>query len=321
MDTQDSDTQRLRDINRQLLKLYVQSDQESLTVDQEREIQLKIQSLEAELGQLVPPLIQDEKLSQYIMILENTARTVQLYRQSLYDLPNKSTSQLSPDEIRQKNIMLNKFQSSEKKMRAYRQKLSVMGLQSFELDDIILRGYREQNQSVLQSLLRNLEQAIKVYLLEYYDKYGQLPDDMLTILSSWFYSESRSSLTYTQLKVSDSYQICLQKGIPVDDIEQTIQTVVFWDKSVKSQQLTILESKLKTEVDDSQDRSQQVELWIQEYAAQQDLSPQQVEIVILVKELLMHGIQQTELDRVLKKPLSETRNDFLSLLKKRFRGT
>ncbi len=319
MDMQDSDTQRLRNINQQLLNLYVQSDQESLTVDEEREIQSQIQSLEAELSQLSLAPIQDEKLSQYIMILENTARTVQLYRQALHNLPNKSTSQLSPDEIRQKNITLNKFQSSEKKMRTYRQKLSDMGLQAFELDDIILRGYREQNQRVLQSLLSNLEQIIKVYLLEYYDKYGPLPDDMFATLSSWLYSESRSSLTYTQLKVSDLYQTCVQKGIPAETIAETIQTIIFWDMSVERQQLAVLESKLKIEVDDSQDRSQQVELWIQEYDEQKDLSPQQIEIVILVKELLMHGIPQTELDRVLKKPLPETRNDFLSSLKKRFR--
>jgi len=300
---QDSDSARLRGINSELMTLYRRLQDEALDPAKEQLIRSQIVDLESEREALPTRILQDSKIQQYATILKSAASSLQLHRQSLQSFDGIPKSQQSPDEIRQKNILLNKLKTVEKKIDTYRQKLLEVGLLPYEIDDVILEGYREQHQRGLQKILRSLEVTLLEYLLDYYDQHTRLPDDLKEMIATWQQPDTRSRLNSTELQVLQVYENCLQHGIPLADIENVIRSVISWSDTQKQDNLNLLRSKLRAELPAAmpvEDIKTQVSNWIQRYVTQESLSPRQVEIVILIQKLRMYGISHKQLDSIYK---------------------
>lgn len=191
-----------------------------------------------------------------------------------------------------------------------------MGLSLYDLDDIVLEGYREQNQKLSQKLLKSLELTISDYLEEYYQTNGNLPEDVMTLIQSW---NNRDELTYSQLRILDRKLECLQKGIPLVDIVQRIQSVARWDADKKEHQLRILKSKLKQEkliLSEDVDLLVVVGEWAQQIESGKRLNPNQTSIVMLINEMQMYGVSQDKIEAVLESSSAKS-NGFISGFKNR----
>ena len=310
------DTQRLSEINSQLLKLYLQLNQ-----NPSDEVRSEITKLEMKKDGLSDSVLYDVKTQQYVTILRSAASSLQLQRQTLHDFAHKPISQLRPDEVRQKNIAFNKLKSIEKKIESYHKKLTEMGLKSVEVDAILLEGYREQSERFLQNSLRVLESTIKDYLIEFYQDNNQLPENLLESIESWETTHNRQELTYSQLRILDIKSQCLLKGISQSEILSSIQSVSSWNEEKKEHQLQTLKIKLQQEIESSNmqvDITDLVDEWIQRYSTDKRLEPQQVAIVNLIQELQIYGVLQHEISRVLQSVSPQNRG-VLSLLTNRFR--
>jgi hypothetical protein len=280
----DSDTQKLQKINSQLLDLYLKLSQSPLKVDEEQSIRATIISLETGKKDIPISLLVDDKIQQYVIILRSAANSLQLHRQIEHQFADQKDEKLSPDETRQRNINLNKRKSIEKKIDTYRQKLSDMGLRQFELDDIVLEGYREQNLRLSEKLLRSFELTITDYLEELYQNNEVLPKDFFALIQSWEYSLDRTELGYNQLRILELKSACLRKGIPFSDIEKSVQTVTQWDDKKKQSQLRILTAKLQQEIvvlGEDVNIMDEVNEWIQHHQIGKRLKPNQSNIVSL----------------------------------------
>jgi len=312
-----SDSQRLKEINTHLIQLYLRLEQLD---NQEEAVWKEINRLESEKEQLPHTMVYSDRAQQYVVILRSAASSLQLQRYSLQVLINKPNELLSPDEIRQKNILLNKFKTSEKKIETYRQKLADMGLLPFEIDDIVLEGYREQNQRFLQRLLSSLESTIKDYLDGYYHEHGTIPTDFLHFMTSWEVAENRKSLTSTQLRILELKNDCLRKGVPSVDVTGAIRSVTQWDEDKKQSQLNLLASQLEQEfktLDAQSDKVDVVNTWMKSYDAGKRLTPSQTKIVTLIKDLQMYGVSQQKIDFILSPSTQD--NSLLKSFKNRFR--
>lgn len=316
-----SDTQRLREINSQLIKLYLRLHQLPVDDSEESRVRFEIMKFETKKDRLPKPLLYDDKIQQYVIILRSAASSLQLQRQTKNQFSDNAKSQLSPDEIRQKNIRLNKLNGIEKKIESYRQKLSDMGLRPFELDDIVLEGYREQNQRLSQKLLRSLELTILDYLEEIYQDKGNLPEDLLGSIQSWENDETRAELTYNQLRVLDAKTQCIQMGIQYVDIVMSIESVARWDNEKKQHQLHVLKSKLLQEIDildGAVNVMVEVNEWAKQHEAGKRLKPNQVSIVTLINQMQMYGISQDKIEAMLNSLLPKS-NGLFSSFKNRLR--
>jgi hypothetical protein len=317
----ESGTQQLRAINSQLIELYLRLYQLSTDENAEQSIRSKIVDLETDKDRLPNAVLHNDKFQQYIIILRSAASSLQLQRQTEYQFLDRKKSELSPDEIRQKNIRLNKRNSIEKKIKTYRQKLSDMGLSPFDLDDIVLEGYREQNQRLSQKLLKSLELTISDYFEEYYQNNGNLPVEFYSLIQSWENADNRDELTYNQLRILDAKAQCMQKGIPYFDVVMRIESVSQWNDDKKERQLRVLKSKLKQEkliVSKDVNLLALVKEWTQQVESGKRLKPNQVSIVMLINEMQMYGVSQDKIEAVLESR-SPKSNGFLSVFTNRFR--
>lgn len=313
-----SETQRLQAINTQLIELYLRLEDAD---NEEKQIRSEIQQLEAERDSLPHTTVYSHRAQQYVTILRSTASSVQLHRQSLQQFSGKPNDKLQPDEIRQKNILLNKLRISEKKVATYSEKLEDVGLLPFEIDDIILEGYREQNQRHLQQMLGSLEAAIEPYLHEYFDEHGNLPDNFLDLIESWDNLDNRRLLASSPLRILQLKTECLSKGIPLQDINNAILSVTRWDDAKKRAQLQLLKTKLQQEalqLKSNEDMATKVREWITADIQNQRLTPNQKAIVKLMMDLRIHGVAQEQIEAMFG---SHELDDggFLSSLKNRFR--
>jgi len=318
---QESDSQRLRAINTELIELYVRLHSEQLSKPQEQVVRSQIVDLEAERTTLPSKILYDNKVQQYVTILQSAASSLQLQRQSLYEFDGIPTSKLSPDQIRQHNILLNKIKSIEKKIETYRQKLSELGVLPFEIDDIILQGYRERHQRGLQKVLRSFEATLDEYLLDYYIQYDELPDDLFAMLTTWEHAEKRSHLTSIELQILQKRDECLQKGIPDADIHNVIKAKMTLSDAQQQDDLRQLQATLQmalSDLDVRADGRSVVENWITQYQQDKQLAPRQVEVVRLVIKLRMYGVSEKVINRLLM-PDSKQDNGFFLSLKNRFR--
>jgi|GEM_PF-1982055 len=317
----ESDTQRLQKINSQLIDLYLRLNEPSLTLDEEQSVLSSIYTLETEKNELPNNLLLDNKIQQYVIILRSAASTLQLQRQTEHQFSDDMDLKPAPDAIRQRNINFNKRQSIEKKIETYRQKLSEMGLRTFELDNIVLEGYREQNQRFSQKILKSLELAIADYLEEHYQNVGHLPEDVFALIQSWGDPKKRDELTYSQLRVLELKENCLRKGIPLVEIEQRIRANTQWDEQKKQAQLRSLKSKVQQEVailEADVNIMTEIKAWTQLSQVGTHLKPTQANILLLINEMKMHGVQQDAIDAVLKS-FSPNNEGFFASIKSRLR--
>lgn len=317
----ESDTQRLQQINSQLIDMYLKLNESSLTVADEQSLRSTIISLETEKKDLPHSLLFDDKIQQYVIILRSAASSLQRHRQIENQYSNEPSVKLIPDDIRQRNINLNKRRSIEKKIETYRQKLTDMGLRLYEIDDIVLEGYREQNQRFSQKLLNSLEIAISDYLEEFYQNVGYLPENIFAEILSWQEAKKRDELIYSQLRVVELTNDCLRKGIPLAEIEHTIRSITQWDEQKKQAQLDIVTSKLQQELTTLNDGitiMTAVKTWMQQHEADQRLTPNQVSIVMLINQMKMYGVSQDAIDTILKS-FSPSNGGLFASIKNRFR--
>lgn len=299
----ESDTQRLREINSELLDLYLKLNQDTLEPDEEQSVRVAIFKLEAEKNDLPNELLLDNKVQQYVTILRSAASSLQLQRQTEHQYAEKMSKSPAPDEIRQRNINLNKRKTIEKKIETYRQKLLDLGLQPFEIDNIVLEGYREQSQRYSESLLRSFESTITDYLEEYYQDNQTLPEDVLALIGTWDQTEKRADLTYSQLRILEMKEKCLRRGIPLAEIERRVPSISQWDESKKQTQLRLLKSKLEQEIatrTEDMNIIDDVTSWQEFYESGKRLKPNQTQIITLINEMRMYGVPQTSIDNVLK---------------------
>lgn len=296
----ESDSQRLQAINMQLMNLYVQLHGEVLDVPQEKTVRSAIYDLESERETLPHHVRYDAKVQQYIVILQSAASNLQLYRQDLQPFTRRGNISLSADEIRQKNILMNKLKSAEKKVATYKQQLSDLGLLPFQIDSVLLDGYREQNQRRLQQLLRNLEATAIDYLLEYYEHKHTLPENFYGLLMSWEQAEQGQQLQTNEIQLLKLWNECVRSGIPQMDIVSVIDAVGTWSDETKQQHLEILQTKLSDVFTntDASNIAERVNSWIQQYDNGVLTSPSKVDIVMLVKKLRMYGVGQKRIDAV-----------------------
>lgn len=312
------DTQRLQAINSQLIKLYLQLEQADI---EEKQIRSEISRLEAERDSLPHTAVYSHRAQQYVTILRSAASSLQLQRQSLQPFSGKLNDKLQPDEIRQKNILINKLKTSEKKIATYSQKLTEIGLLPFEIDDIILDGYREQNQRYLQQLLRSLEATLEDYLREHYDEHGSIPEDFFALMASWENEDNRRLLPSTPLRILELKRECQRKGIPSDDINRMIQSIASWTDDKKQAQLDQLKSKLLQEAKTlrkDEDVAIKVTEWITAHIQNKRLSPDQTAIVKLILDMQMYGVPQDKINAVIAFKQQQD-SGLLSSLKNRFR--
>ena len=291
-----SDLDRLKEINQQLLKLYFRLSQTSSTL-----IRSEIMKLETEKSSLSTTVLYNERIQLYINILRSAAKSLQLQRQLLHDFADRPTTELTPDEIRQKNIAVNKLKSIEKKIERHRIELTKMGLSAVEIDDIILEGYREQSERYLENSLRTLESTVKDYLTEYYHDFGYLPEDLIGLIYTWEDVENRQDLTYSQLLILDVKSQCKFRGISDSEIELRIKSAMAWDNDKKTYQLKLLKTKLRHEIEKVGSEHiviEAVDGWVQQYLAGEHLESAQVAIADLILEMQMYGVLKQEIKEV-----------------------
>lgn len=311
-----AETQRLQEINSKLIQLYLRAEQ---IEHQEHAIWDEIQHLESEKQKIPHDVIYSDQVQQYVIILRSAASTLQLHRHSLHPFSSQSNSELSSDEIRQKNILLNKSRNTEKKIETYRKKLADVGLLPFEIDDIILEGYREQNQKHLQQLLQLLVSELQAYVRGHYTLHGTLPSDLLQDTQTWEASDDIKQLSSMQHKVVKIVDECKRKGIPTEEISETIQSVGQWNSKQKQSNLDRLKTKLKQEFPtlDDQDMATTVMEWIGQFKQNQRLSTNQTSIVLLIQDMQMYGVPQQQIDDLLN--VESKDSGILSTFKNRFR--
>ncbi len=318
---QESDSQRLQSINAELMELYIQLHDESLTITQEQLIRSEISDLESERDALPSQMRSDDKVQQYMIILKSAATSLQLHRQSLQAFSGKESFQLSADEVRQKNILLNKLKSAEKKIDTYRQKLTDLELLAFEIDDVLLAGYREQNQRFLQTLLQKFEATAIDYLIDYFEQNGQLPDNFYKLLMSWEQSENLQRLRSNELQLLQLWYDCVRSGIPRMDIISVIDSISAWSVEQKKESLNVLQSKLAVIVEGTGETTLKVQIdsWMQQYDNNTLTSPREVEIVQLIKKMQMYAVSQKQIDAIVNSFSPQPQNSIMERLKRRFR--
>lgn len=311
----------LQELNKRLLDLYMRLGQMAPDTEAYRDIQNQIRQIEAEKETIPQPILQAEKLQQYITILRSSAMTLQLLRQDLQHLSQDVVEDRTPDAIRQKNKWQVKLTATQKKVESYRAKLRELGMTPIQLDQIVLEGYREQNQRYLHSLVERLKVAVKAYVDEYYSQFFTLPENLAESVKSWELRENQKSLSEVQVRILDSKMNCMSKGIQYREIVEAIQSVCELRDSDRLQQLDSLSAFIrqsKKSGNRQSDMQAEVRNWMKLSQSGGKLDPTQVAVLQIMKDLRMYGVPEHVIHGAIKRGAGQS-DGVMTSLKNRFR--